>query len=182
MLLGGAEQLIAPAERGLKRSLPGDRAALGADQQPEPVVQPAVQLGQAERLGTGRGKFDRQRQPVKARHQPGHHGTRLVVQGEVRVELSGPVNEQRHRLRGHRVARAAPFGQRQRLSAGSQDPDVVGGQQHRRAELRRRLQHVLAVVEDQQQLLAGQVRAKRFHDRHPGSLAQAKYRGCRGGH
>jgi len=41
---------------------------------------------------------------------------------------------------------------------------------------------VLAVVEDQQQLLPGQVRAQRFHDRHPGGLAQPEHCGHRGGH
>jgi hypothetical protein len=41
---------------------------------------------------------------------------------------------------------------------------------------------MLAVVEDQQQLLAGQVRTQRLHDRHPRGLAQAQHRGRGGGH
>jgi hypothetical protein len=70
-LLGLAEQLVAPVDRGFQRPLPRRGDPVGADQQPEPVIEPVEQLSEAERLDLGGGQLDRQRYPVQPLHQPG---------------------------------------------------------------------------------------------------------------
>ena len=95
-LLGFWQQLVAPVDGSIKRSLTGRRGPVRADEQP--VIQPVEQLAQAERLDPGGGQFDGERHPVQPLHQPGHDRARLVVQHELGVNLAGPLDEQRHRF------------------------------------------------------------------------------------
>jgi hypothetical protein len=123
------------------------------------VKQPAPP--RAERLHPGRSQLDRQRHPVQPLHQPRHHGTRIAIHHEIRIKLAGTLSEKRHRLRldsGPGTSRSGSpkrrqpvtgfLGQPQRLPAGDQDPDVIRGRQHRRAQLRYGIEHVLAIVQD----------------------------------
>jgi hypothetical protein len=98
-LLGFGEQLVAPVHGGIERPLPGRRGPVGADQQPETVIEPVQHRAEAERLDPGGGQLDGERHPVQPLHQPGHDRARLAVQREAGVELTGALDEQRHRLR-----------------------------------------------------------------------------------
>ena len=162
----------------------GRRRPVGTGQELWAALQPIEQLGQPQRLDAGSRQLDGQRHPVQALHQPGGNRSRFAVQDEPRISLPGPVREQPYR-RGHlRVVRYAGrqrpqpepdlAGQPDGFTAGGQDPDVVGGGQHRRAQLRDRGQHVLAVVQDQQQLLAAQHRGQRLGHRQARSGRQAQ--------
>jgi hypothetical protein len=149
--------------------VPPGRQPVPARRQHPPVIEPAQQLGHAQRLGPRRGQLDRQRHPVQPTHQPRHIGAVVIGQREPCIGRAGPVGEQRHRPRlrhiigipraGHRQRRQ-PAGRLsldpQRLPAGRQDPHVVTGLQQARAQLRGRADHMLAVIQHQQQLPAGQ--------------------------
>ena len=55
----------------------------------------------------------------------------------------------------------------QQLPAGSQHPHVITGRHQLRDQLSRRADHMLAVIQHQQQLLAGQHPRQRPRDRRP---------------
>jgi hypothetical protein len=57
------------------------------------VIQPIQHLVEAQCLDSGGGQLDRERHPVQPLHQPGHGRARLAVQGEVGVNLTGPLDE-----------------------------------------------------------------------------------------
>ena len=67
-------------------------------------------------------------------------------------------------------------GHAERLAAGGQDPQVVGGGQQSLAQFRHRGQHVLAVIEHQQQLLPGQRRDQRIRYRRAWNLVDTQGR------
>jgi hypothetical protein len=147
----------------------GRRRPVGAGQQLETALQPVEQLGQPQRLDAGGRQLDGQRHAVQALNQPGGYRSRLAIQDEPRISLPGPVREQPHRRGNLRAVRypgrqrpepeAGLAGQPDGLTAGGQDPDVVGGGQHHRAQLRDGGQHMLAIIQDQQELLAAQHRS-----------------------
>ena len=168
-LLAVIQQPVAPLHRGRQRPLPRRCRPVPAGQQREPVIDPVQQPRHAQRLHPRRGQLDRQRHPVQPGHQPRHHRAGLPVQREPRVGEAGSVREQRHRLRPGDIGRVVRIGQAQRpqpvpglpsrpqrLPAGRQHPHVITGGQQRGAQLSCRADHVLAVVQHQQQLLAGQ--------------------------
>ena len=96
----------------------------------------------------------------------------------MRVGPAGPVREQRHRLtgpgrvtiRGGQRQRPQPVpglaGHRQRLPAGRQHPHIITRRQQPGAQLRGRADHMLTVIQHQQQLLAGQHPRHRLGRRH----------------
>ena len=113
----------------------------------------------------------------------------MSVQREARVSPAGPVCEQRHRLRPVSSRRIIWVGQRKRpqpvprlpgdlqgLPAGSQHPHVVGAEQQPAAQLRRRADHLLAVIQHQQQLPPGQRTRQRIGRRHRGQLPDPQRR------
>jgi hypothetical protein len=149
--------------------VPPGRQPVPARRQHPPVIEPAQQLGHAQRLGPRRGQLDRQRHPVQPAHQPRHISAVLAGQREPGIGRPGPVGEQRHRLRpggatGLTRNLHRPPGQPvprltrdpQRLPAGRQHPHVITGLQQARAQLRGRADHVLAVTQHHQQLPPGQ--------------------------
>ena len=98
----------------------------------------------------------------------------------MRVGPAGPVHEQRHRLGLGRISQVTGIGHRQRaqpvpglprhpqrLPAGRQDPQVITGRHQLRAQPGSRAEHVLAVIQHQQQLLAGQYPGQRPGERRP---------------
>ena len=174
---------------------------VAVDQQREPVVHPVQQLRHPERVHPRRGQLDRERHPIEARDELGHGLAGLRVDGEARLRPAGSVGEQRHRLgflAG--LARSAPGfpgrvgqGQRpqpvpclpgdtQRFPAGGQHPHVVGAEQQPAAHLRGRADHLLAVVQHQQQLPSGQRAGQRVGRRYHGQVMDAQRRGHRGRH
>jgi hypothetical protein len=155
----------------------------------EPVIDPVKQLRHAQRLDPSRRQLNRQWHPVKPRHQPCHHRRGLPVQHETRVSPAGPVREQGHRLRPVRIRRIDWVGQGQRgqpvprlpgypqrLPAGGQHPHIIGAEQQPAAQLRRRADHLLAVIQHQQQLPPGQRARQRIGRRHRGQLPDPKRR------
>ena len=162
------QQLIAPFHRGGQGPLPGRSQPVPAGQQREPVIQAGQQLAHPQRLHPGRGQLDRQRHPVQPAHQPRHLRPGLAIQRKVRVGLPGPVREQHHRLGPGRISQVIRIGHRQRaqpvprllrhpqrLPAGGQDPQVIAGRHQLSAQPGRGAEHVLAVIQHQQQLLDG---------------------------
>ena len=164
-------------------------------QQREPVIQAIQQLGHTQRLHPRRRQLDRQRHPVQPRHHQRHHRPGLRVQGEMRVSAAGPVHKQRHRLSLGRISRlirarqgkrSQPVpglpGHRQRLPAGRQDLHVIAGQQQPRAQTSGRADHMLAVIQHQQQLLPGQHPRHRISGRLPRLLRYPQRRRHHRGH
>ena len=157
------------------------RQPVAGRQQSEPVIDPVQQLGHAQRLHPRRRQLNRQRHPVQPRHQLRYRWPGLPVQCETHIGAARPVGEQRDRLRPlharRRVTRPGQ-GQRrqpvpglsghpQRLPAGRQHPHIITGRQQPGAQSRRRGDHVLAVIQHQQQLLPGQHPRYRLGRRHP---------------
>ena len=161
------QQLVAPLRGGRQRLVPPGRQPVPASQQPQPAVQRVQQLGHAQRLGPRRGQLDRQWHPVQPRYQPHHIPAVLAGQREPGIRGPGPVGEQYHRPRhvtgviraGHRQRRQ-PVRRLTRdlqpLPAGRQHLHVITGLQQARAQLRGRADHMLAIVQHQQQLPPGQ--------------------------
>ena len=164
-------------------------------QQHEPVVHSVQQLRHAKRIHPRRRQLDRERQPVQPRHQLGHRLPGRLVERETRIHPPGPVREQRHRLAfrpGIGVAgvrqrqRPEPVphfpGYPQRLPARRQHPHVVGAEQQPAAQLRGRADHMLAVVQHEQQLPLGQHLGQRVGGRRRGQVADAHGRRHHGRH
>ena len=106
------------------------------------------------------------------------------------IRVPGPVREQRHRLRPRRLSQVVQIwqGQRrqpvpgltghpQRLPAGGQHPHIITSRQQPRTQRRGRADHVLAVVQQQQHLLAGQRPRQRLGRRQSRLLAHPQRRG-----
>ena len=164
-----AEQLIAPVGGGGERAMPGGgRFPVRSSQQHEPVIQAVQQLRQPECLYPRGGQLDRQRHPVQLGYQLCHRRGGVGAERELPVGAAGPVGEQRHRLGARNSGRIIRRGQRQggqpvpglagnaeRLTAGRQDPHVIGDLEQRRAHLGGRPGHVLTAVQHEQHLLPG---------------------------
>lgn len=157
------------------------------------VAQPVSQLLYAERLNLRRRKLDRQRHAVELTHQAGHQRLHLRGKHEIRIDSPGPVGEQIQRLgfgagairavrivmvmAGHRQWRQpvpSLAGDSDRLAAGREHPQVVGRPQDRRAEPGNRLGQMLAIIEHQQHLLAGERRRERVGGRNARRLRHAE--------
>jgi len=180
--LGLIEQLVAPLNGGGQRSLPIGREPMPRSQQVEPVIEAVQQLGEPQCLHPGRGQLDRQRHSVQPGHHPRYGRPGRPVQRESWIDQAGPVREQRHRLGSGHVGQVIGIGQGQRrqpvpalpghvqrLPAGGQHPHVSTGGQQPGAQLRRRGDHMLTVVQYQQQpmLVLRQRRRQRFFDGRP---------------
>ena len=166
LLLG--EQLEAPVDRRPERLLPFGGVDTAADEQVEAIRQPFPDGRRAEEIGAGGGQLDRERQPIERLADRGDVRGGAVVDVEVRVDGEGTSEEQLHRrMRGDLGGAGGLDGwecegryrprqlprQPERTPARRQDPHVRRGSQHRRRQLTRGDQHVLARVQDQQTVL-----------------------------
>ena len=126
----------------------GGRAVAGA-QQVEEVVEPAPYLLDRHRAHAGRRQLDGERQPVEAGHDV---GDRVGRQVDVRPSGAGALHEERRRVVGGELAQRHHLlgGQPQRRAAGGQHVEVTGGDEQQGDQGGHGLEHVLAVVEDQQ--------------------------------
>ena len=140
----------------------GDPAA--ARQQAELVVEPGGDLVDRQDPGPGGGQLERERDPVEPADELGDCGGVVAADPEPWANGRGPLDEQGHGLgpadrrggrRGlgqrqgrDRVERLA--GDAEALPAGGHDPDVGAGGEDPVDGGRRRLEDVLAVVEDEQ--------------------------------
>ena len=188
------QQLVTPLHGGLQRPLPRRRQPVPPGQQRQPVTNPVQQLRHPERLDPRRRQLDRQRHPVQPRHQPRHHRPGRAAQREPRVHLPGPVGEQRHRRRSPEVRitrarhrqRRQPVpglpGDPQRLATSRQHPHIISGRQQPGAQPGGRPDHVLAIVQHQQQLLAGEHPRQRLNSGNPRLIPYPQRRRHHRGH
>ena len=165
---GVTEQLIAPRHQCLEGTVPS-RAGGAAGQQARVALQARSELRRPERRAPGRGQLDGQRHAIQPGAQPGDRSRVACGQCERRARRAGPGDKQAAGLgRGDRADRTV-FRQFQRryredefaghvqtFPAGGQDahPAAVPGQHDHHPG--GRFQDVLAVVEHDQQLSAGQ--------------------------
>ncbi len=171
--LVGLEQVMAPAERRLERLLPGRSLARPGPKKTEAVVEPGRNRGGGQRPDPTRGELERKREPVEPEADARHVVGVLVGQLEPLGDGGGALDEEDDRLEAGEIRCAGMLsrvGDRERRDS---EDDLAGdakrltarheqGQLRRRAEeLRRqgcaRGEHVLAVVEDEEQLAAGEV-------------------------
>ena len=167
---GVGEQLPAPVDHRAQRPVPRQRGTATAGQQAEPVVETVGELIEGHGAQPGRGQFDRQRHPVQrpadARHRRQRAALELIRDREIPAHRARPVPQQLDGRRGLDLAGAGvPLRQGQRLDqpqrltgdaerfpARRQDPQPLALPEHPIGERRRRLDHVLTVVQDQQRL------------------------------
>src|SRR5262249_15347674 len=143
-----AQKVVRPLDRRAQRPMARCRVASSA-QQVEPLRQTLENLSRRERDGPSRGQLDRQ---GKAVEPPAELGDRLV-RNEAR-----PLTEEIGRLalaeRIHRIRDLAA--DLQELAARNEQTQVLTGLDERR-ELRRRVDHLLDVVEQQEELALADV-------------------------
>ena len=151
---------------------------------PRLVVDAGQDLGHRHRGHPHRGQLDPQRQTVETGAELGQHRLVVAVQDEVRPPRPGPLDEQATGVVGpqgvdrpHRLARDA-----ERLPAGGHDPEVCAPAVQRRRQLGARVEDVVAVVEDEEDVAGVEV-ADQCVDRGPPTrAAYAQRAGRLGGH
>ena len=142
-LLFLGEQVVAPVDRRPQRLLP--RVGVAATlEQVEALREALEDLSRRERLGARGGELDGERQLVESDAELGDLLARLEA---------GALTEQRHGLgRGERRHRVLDFAlDAQELAARHEHVQIGTGAEQRR-QLGRRLDHLLQVVEQQEQL------------------------------
>ncbi len=143
LLFCGREELVAPLDRGSQGLLTGIGVATALEQV-EPLREALEDLRGRERLGAGGGELDGEGERVEAGAQLGDlvGGLELGARAEEldRVGLGE---------RGHRVLDLA--GDTQEFAGGDEQREVGAGGEERR-KLGCRLDHLLQVVEQQEQL------------------------------
>ena len=145
-------------------------------EEPETVVEPGRKALYPKGRGARRRKLDCQRDAVEATTDSGDRGRNARVRGEMWRGRAGPLDEQPHRAILQRVlAIRATFCRHSErrywvdplalypewLAAGGDHARGRVGAQQRLGHLRRGVDHMLAIVEHQQELL----RAERGRDR-----------------
>ena len=148
-LLVGVQQVPGPLDDREQGLVPVGRAAVAAAQQREPVLEPAVDLLDRHGAHPGRGELDRQRQAVKPADDTGHG---LLGEPDARPRGDRPLAEQLRRVARLQLAEQvdALGGDRERRAAGGEHAQVGRRRDQEGGELGRRLDQVLAVVQDQQ--------------------------------
>ena len=183
------QQVVRPVDQRPQRLLARLQRAVPAGQDLVAVVEPLVDVGDRERAHPRRCQLQRQRNALEPRHQLGDRrglalGEResgLVELGALDEELDG--GRLRQRLEARRARRQRQRlhdvgllpGDAQRDAAGRQDANVGRGAQDRAGELCARVDHLLAVVEDQHHRAGLEVRRQRLQQRPPRFLAHAEH-------
>ena len=162
-LLRLVQQPVGPVDRGGDALVAGLRRAGGAGEQVA-VVEPLGDLGGAHRPGAGRGQLDAERQAVEP---SADLGDRAAVGVEVGAggprpqhEQGGGVRERERRHRPHLLAVDA-----ERLPARGEHDDAGALRDDALGQPCGGVQHVLAVVEHEQQRPGGEVLDDRLLDR-----------------
>ena len=147
-----------------QRLLAGHRGSGPSREQTEPVVEPLGDLRDGERPGASRGELDRQRQTVKPLTDFADDSPRRLIGYEGRIDAGRACDEELARIRlGER--RDGPYGlarHAQRFATRGEDVDSIAGGEELFGDPSGRVDEMLAVVEDQEQLL---VRAVPAHTR-----------------
>ena len=168
---GSLEQLPAPVHHGAQRLVAGQRGRGRRRQQPEPVVEP---VGHLRRRSAPAAAPRPARWPAGCRPAPGRSGPPRPALASSTVNpgrtAARPVGEQPHRRRPRRLAgvglvrrqrqrrhRAQRLpGHAERLPAGGQDAHARAPRPAPGRPAGGRVDQVLAVVQDQQQLPGGE--------------------------
>ena len=156
------EQLVAPRHRREQARVPRHGVARAAHEQREAVVEPGLDLARRERPRPRGGELERERRPVEPRAHRDDRAVGLLVERQVGLQLRRPLEEQRPRVL-RRQRRQPPHrlvGQPERLAAGGDDRHLRARAQAV-GDLGGRVEHVLAVVEAQQQPPPRELRAQR---------------------
>ena len=173
------EQPVRPRHRGVQRPVAGRRARPGG-QQLEPSVEPGRHLGDVEGVQPGRRQLDRQRQPVESTHDLGDDRQLVGVGIEAGRHGAGPIDEQ---LNGRRIVggrrerrhRAQPLAAHpQALPARRQHRHVRAPGEHCLHEAGDRLEDVLAVVEQQHDLVVGEHGGDPIGEPHAGATVDGE--------
>lgn len=140
----------------------GPGASGRVDQHPETVVEGGEKLFDAQHVNLRRGQLDGEGQPVETAHNFCHRSHRGVLRLETVVHRSGPIHEQPDGVALSRVG-GSGVGDRHRpeavagltwhlqgLPARDQHPHVLPRPEQPFAQLRRAVEHMLAVVEHQE--------------------------------
>ena len=171
------QQIDRPGDRVAHRFLPIRSVAGAGGQQRQPLLQPGQQGNGRQHVDPGGGQFDRQRQAVEAAADRGGRGR---VNGQIRVLGERAGGEERDRrggaqrrlgwllgLSGHRQRRDGDH-----LFAGEAQPRPAGRQyRQRRADGKeigdqwRGVDHLLEVVQHEQNPPSAQEGAQPLHDR-----------------
>ena len=146
----------------------GQRRAAAAREQPEAVVQAGGHAIDTERDDARRGELDRERDPVEVPANGGRRRRDAALGNVPWLRGMCPRHEEPDRavpedvfrvlvvFRWH-IERRDPVdvlaGDSQRLAAGCEQRDAGAGAQQSLRHAGRRLDHMLAVVDDQQELL-----------------------------
>ena len=172
-LLAGGQQAEAPVQGVAQGLLPLGQVPGPAGQQAEPLVKPRRQGLRRQQPDPGRGQLDGQRQPV----QPAAdlRDRRRVAAGQLEARVRGvrPLGEQAHRgvapqlfgVRGRAGGRDRQRRHRELVLAGQPQHRPAGHQHHQArsgrqqpGQQRSRPQHLLEIVQRQQQPPGPQVR------------------------
>ena len=152
-------------------------------QQRQPPVEALEQHRRGERAHAGGGELDREREPVEAPADLGDDLAVAVPEREVRPHLAGSAHEERLGVgRGEgRHGQLLLVPQPQRRPRGRDHGQIGGGREQSRDE-RSGLQHVLEVVDAEQQLTIRHERLQGVLDLRARRLSQAERLRYRRGH
>ena len=185
---------MAPVQRGAQRLLARLHRSAASRQEPEPIVQPRHDLLDAEEAHACRRQLDGERKAVEPPAELSDRRRILGCQGERRRHQPGALDEEpdglgprqairrllvfvRHAERRH-LERALARDV-EALAAGRQHREPRTRAEQRLDEFRTRFDHVLAVVEDQERLAAGERGGHEFAGR-PGGVLVETHRGRNG--
>ena len=172
--LGIRQQLSAPVDRRPQRALALGQVARAADEQGQGVVEPFDQRGRGQHAQPGGGELDRERDIVE--RSADRDDMRGVVVGELEVGLDR-TRTLREQLGGLRRRKRA---ERDVLLAAHPEQDPAGAEHgcrrsgQQRADLRRGLDHLLDVVEDEQQAAAAECPGELLGERPITGVADAE--------
>ena len=189
--IGLGEQPMAPIESRAQRLVARQRRTAAAGEDVKPQIQSAGEPFYPERRRARGCKLDGERYAVEAAAD-GHDGSGVALaQVEMRVGGAGARDEEPHRivaqrgrefrrLLGGKLQRAQAIGafpvETERLLTGGEDAGARHGAQQRLRFPRRRADHVLAVVEHQQEPTPAQCRGEPLRGPAAGAALQAQGR------
>ena len=184
------EQVVAPGDRTAERLQPRGQLARSANQHGQAMVQPWQQGLRLQQLGAHRGELDGQREPVQVMTDRGHRGGVLIGEREIGSGGLRPLDEQGHRRHRGESRRGwlddrVGHGQRQdrKLLLPAQAQGGAAGHQHlehgtagqQLGDLRARAQHVLEVVEHEQQPAGRHVLGEAVHQHAIAEVLQTQH-------
>ena len=111
-----------------------DPAPASAGKQLEPAIESLHELRRAQCDDSGGSQFDRQRHTVESLTDLDHSGGVVVGKREVVLDVSGPLDEQTHRIGVHQLVDGLTSvaqcerGQGDQLLAADGDPFAAGSQ------------------------------------------------------